>query len=161
MAELNGDGGNVPFQTTPRYNIVGINPTKIIHKMAAGASLDGFRAALDVPSTQLADPVVTAGKAEFSVLQHGGLMFLGGNNGRPAIVEAWYTKECAAVVMRIVAMDDPNIDTVSPLTAIRPLPTVPFRLGSNECLQVVAAPLNAGSFAAVEVIVRLDAQRIL
>lgn len=159
MAELNGNGGNVPFQNKPRYNIVGVNPTLITHKMKTTKNFDGYRASTAVLSVPLADPAVSAGKANFAGLEHGGLMFLGGNTARPAIVESYYAKNCTATY-KIVAMDDANIDTVAPLTELRPLPAAPFKLGPNECIQVTSTAAGA-PIPEVGFVVRLDGQKIL
>lgn len=159
MAELNGDGGNVPFQTAPRYNIVGVNPTLITHKMKTAKDFDGKKASTAPGGSPLADPAVTGGHANFAGLEHGGLMFLGGNTARPAIVDSFYALNCVPVY-KIVSMDDPNINTNNPLTSLRPMPAAPFKLGKNECIQVVstgaAAPIPEVGF-----IVRLDGQKIL
>lgn len=144
---------NVPLQTNrPRYNIVGVNPTMIVQKMAA-STLDGKRATtVAKPNPALLDPVVTGGKALWSNLTHGGVFFLGGDQARPLIIESMYANGGVATVT-VVSKDDPALETGP--TALRAWPgTFPFRLGRGECLRVTGA-------AEVGFMVRLDGQKVL
>lgn len=127
---------NVP-QIGPRsfYNLVGMNPTLLLHK----GTINGLLPAVAPDGPELLDPVVSGGKAVWSGLSQGGLFPF---TGKSLIVEGLVGVGPWSLV--------DSTDTV-----IRPMPIgFPFKLLPNERLKATGGT-EAG------VIVRLDAQRTL
>lgn len=155
--------GNVPFQANrPRYNIVGTGVTLIKQIKASGSGdFNGKRAkTLAQTNPALLDPTtVGKGQAIWTNLSDAGLFYLGGPQARPLVIEGVVSKNCTPT-FKIVAMDDPNIDTGTPPAEVRPWPTTfPIRLGANECVMVTTT--GASGAAEVGFLVRLDGTKIV
>lgn len=139
--------GNVPFiGPRSRYSLVGLNPTVLLHRMAAATDFAG-----DLPETASVtaanlDPAVSGGKALWASLNKGGLFPF---TGKPLVIESLLSKNCTATWT--------IVDSTG--ATIRTTPSAPFKLAPNERLK--ATSTGASSGAEVGVVVRLDAQRVL
>lgn len=150
--------GNVPFQKNrPRYSIVGVNPSTIIQRLATG-DFTGKRATTAAqPDAALLDPEVSGGKALWDQLALGGVFFLGGDGGRPLLIESVYAHGCTPTY-KIVSNTDAALETAP--TSLRPWPTsFPIRLGKGECVCVTST--GGTTLAEVGFNVRLDGQKVL
>ena len=150
---------NVPFQSRPRFSIVGVQPAWILQKMAPSTDFNGKRATTAaVPAPADLDPVVSKGKALWSTLTNGGVFFLGGDQARPLVIEEYYAKNCTATYT-IVSATDPALES-SPV-AIRSWPASgPVRLAKGECVRVTSTGATAQG-AEVAFLCRLEGQKIL
>ena len=150
---------NVPFQSRPRFSIVGIQPSWILQRMAASVDFNGKRAATAaITNPNDLDPVVSQGRALWSSLDNGGVFFLGGDQARPLVIDEYYAKNCTATYT-IVSTTDPALET-SPV-AIRPWPASgPVRLAKGECVRVTSTGATAQG-AEVAFLCRLEGQKIL
>ena len=143
----------VPFiGPRARYNILGVNPSWIIHQMAAGSSFNGEAPRTAAIVADDLDPAISAGKAEFGDttvgLTEGGLFTLLGN----------YKQH-----VEILAIDDTsggstkNIVADDGTTVLRAVPAAPFKLSPGEYLKITGGATGA-KYA---VLAKIDGERIL
>ena len=125
-----------------RYLVLGVQPTLLVHTMAAG-SLDGARpATAATPSPDNTDPTVSGGKALWGNLTHGGLFNF---TKKSVVVEA-----LSSGTWLIVEETTPNTYAVTRATPT----TFPFKLSPDEKLQVTGV-------STATVLARLDVQRCI
>jgi len=134
----------VPFiGPRSRYNILSDSVGWIYHKMAGAGTLDGAPPATALLSSEMCDPTVSAGRASWDDLVHGGLFTLLGNYKQPVIVEA---VDAAGVTLTLV-------DSLGNLTRNMP-GTFPCKLAPGEYVKAVGG-------GKVGILVRYDADKIL
>lgn len=137
-----------------RFNILGVNPTWVVHQMDGAAPFNGEAPRTAAIAANDLDPAVSAGKAEFGDatvgLTEGGLFTLLGNYRQHVEVLAvddttgGGTKNIVAVINDVV-------------TTVRPIPTAPFQMTPGEYLSV-SGGANGSKYG---VLVKLAGEKIL
>lgn len=132
---------NVPFTgARPRFSLLGLNPTWMVHQMAAGQTAAGERPRTASQSETQLDPVIGGG-AHWNALTKGGLFYHLGKGGKGYIVEA----------MSVAGGTVTIVDEAG--AVLRPTPAAPFRCGPGEFVKVV----GGGAAARLAILVRLSA----
>jgi hypothetical protein len=139
--------GNVPFTgARPRYEIIGQTPTLITQAMASG-NFDGQAPSTPTKVPTALDPVVSAGRAKYEGLNHGGLFNFA---KRPLIIEALTAQNCTAVWT--VIGQDGNVTRALPAA-------FPFKLSAGERLK--ATSTGASGVPVIGCVVRIDTERFV
>lgn len=132
---------NVPVIGKPRYNLIGLNPTWIVMRMAPSTDFDGNIAEI-LPSVPAAPSSVIASKATWAGLTKGGLFKF----SKSVIIEEKRDANCTATYSIV---DNSNV-------VLRPFPTVfPFLLGKGENIKVTSTGAGASPVPEVALLVKL------
>lgn len=139
-------GGVPPLPGRSRYNVVNTTATWCYHHMANGVALTGDAPRTAAKTASELDPVVSAGKAEFSNLTEGGLFTLQANAKKTLVIDA---------------IDNPGNATIAILnrdgTHQRTAPTsTPFKVMSSEVIK--ASGGSAGGY--IGVLYKIDGEEI-
>ena len=133
-----------------RYNILGVNPSWVIHQMDGGAALNGAAPRTATTAADDLDPKVSAGKAEFgdstTGLTEGGLFTLLGNYKQP---------------MEVLAVDNAGSATITIVdetdTTLRTPPSPPFKVSPGEYVKAS----GGANGSKIGLLVKIDGEKIL